>query len=401
MFSSLNLSGQISSSSPRSMCLHFQQSLLTLIHLHLLKRLFNSRQEYNRREPHIQFLNLKHQVSTLFQKVGFVSHHFFQTSFLALTLFFQTNTFPIVPNDFSPLHSFACFFGADVKSIFLHLKDSFKVEEFLSYADAFTRLDLSLEDCNDLELVTRASQYFPRLAHFHVDIRGHRHSVGPSGAMVLANTLKGYNLVTSIYLNGNSIGVEGGRALACVLETNSSIKSIDLSYNGIIDDGVSSLANMIKVNNILKRIELCANAITDAGAISVAAAVKVNTTLADVNLSSNNIGAEGTTALAEALKVIRSVKVFGLGSNSVRTEGAIALAEALKINDVITRINLACNGIRDEGAIALAESLKVNTALRSILLWNNFIREKGTLALKEASKVNCTVDMEGVHIDRD
>ncbi|KAL0239705.1 hypothetical protein GEMRC1_009813 [Eukaryota sp. GEM-RC1] len=96
---------------------HFQQSLLTLIHLHFLSRLFESSLEWNRHEPRDALLKLKKDLLTIFKKVGCVSHHFFESALLATNVFFQIKTFHVVPKDIFQVLSFASFFGADVRSV--------------------------------------------------------------------------------------------------------------------------------------------------------------------------------------------------------------------------------------------------------------------------------------------
>ncbi|KAL0229137.1 hypothetical protein GEMRC1_013757 [Eukaryota sp. GEM-RC1] len=65
-----------------------QQSLLILIHIHLLRRLCKSFLECKRDESCRDFLCLKQHVSNFFTKVGFVSHRFFESAILSTKVFF-------------------------------------------------------------------------------------------------------------------------------------------------------------------------------------------------------------------------------------------------------------------------------------------------------------------------
>ncbi|KAL0228958.1 hypothetical protein GEMRC1_013578 [Eukaryota sp. GEM-RC1] len=101
----------------REKCLHFQQSLLSLIHLHLLQRHFESsisvtQQSLLSIEPysiHDNFLRLKQETPTFYKKVGYVSQHFFESALLATKMFFQTSTFKVESEDLHQLSSLSSF----------------------------------------------------------------------------------------------------------------------------------------------------------------------------------------------------------------------------------------------------------------------------------------------------
>ncbi|KAL0239365.1 hypothetical protein GEMRC1_009473 [Eukaryota sp. GEM-RC1] len=392
--------------------LHFQQSLLILINVHLLRSLCESSLEWDREEPRDGFLCLKNELHSFFKKVGYVSHHFFESAFLATKVYLQTNTFHVEPEDLPQLSSFASFFGAEIQSVFLHEDRSFNAEKFINYSNVISGLELTLENHNDLEFLNKSSLIFPRLKELHVcadfsismpliellkvntavtSIDLDYHFIGAEGGITLSDAIKVNNSIHCINLNSNSIGSEGASALAEALKVNTTVTRIDLCANSIGPEGASALAQALKVNTALTRIDLCANSIGPDGASALAEALKVNCIITSINLDENFVEVEGARALAEALKVNSTVTSIVLSRNSIGPEGAIVLADALKVNHAVASVDLTWNFIEDEGVIALAEALKVNTRLTSIDLCLNSIGCEGVRALVDALKVNCTI----------
>ncbi|KAL0239802.1 hypothetical protein GEMRC1_009910 [Eukaryota sp. GEM-RC1] len=287
--------------------IHFQQSLLILIHFHMLSSMLKSILECHEYRCG-DLYKLKKDLLPVFKKCFFK-----QTRFMSFLMTFLNS-----------LH-LLLFFGAEIQSVFLHVYDSFKVEEFLSYDNVISGLELELENHNDLEFLNKSSLFFPRLKQ--LDVRVH----------------------SSIFI-----------AFIELLKTNATITIVTLSYNSIGDEDVRALTDALKVNATVTVIDLQANYIGDEGARALAEALKVNDTVTLVNMSYNCIRNDGARALAEALKVNTTVTCVYLRSNAIGDEGARALAEALKVNTTITTIELSSNSIGDEGARALAEALKVN-----------------------------------------
>ncbi|KAL0239844.1 hypothetical protein GEMRC1_009952 [Eukaryota sp. GEM-RC1] len=375
----------------RESCLHFQQSLLISIHLHLLRRLLTTSIIVEHFEHCYSFLILKRDLPTIFTKVGYLSRHFFESAFLAVGVFFQTNTVYVKSKDIRQLYSVAALFGAHVTSIFLYVNETFKVEDCLEYSNVISGLDIYCDCRKDLEVLNKSSIYFPCLDQLHVHI-------DRSIFMTLLELLKVNTTATftSISFSFNFIGDEGALALADVLKVNTSIKRIELSHNDIGHEGTFALAGVLKVNTTITNINLMSNSIGDQGALALAEALKVNNSVVVVKLWYNSIGALGARALAEALLVKTTISSILLGGNNIGVEGASALADALKINTTMTSVELSGNSIGDEGARTLSEMLKVNTTLTRVSLWNNSIGVEGANALADALKVNSKVKIEGV-----
>ncbi|KAL0242827.1 hypothetical protein GEMRC1_005390 [Eukaryota sp. GEM-RC1] len=335
---------------------HVQQSVLILIHLHLLKRLLNRTLENNHDGTNPNLDALKTALPAFFGQVGYVSSHFLDSSFQAVKVFFQLHTFHADLEHLPKLISLASFFGADLQSVFLHADGTLDIAKFLNYSGIITGLGIEIRKPPDLEFLNKSSSLFPRLKQLEVTVF-HRTSV----SMLLIEALKTNTTVTSVSLWDNSIGAEGARALADVLKINTSVTSVFVGSDCIGDNGVRALAEALKVNASVTSVNLGYNSIGAEGARALADALKTNTSVTSVDLEENSIGDEGARALADALKVNISVTSVDLFKNSIGDEGARALADVLKVHSSVTSIDLKENSIRDEGAKALADALKVNT----------------------------------------
>ncbi|KAL0251276.1 hypothetical protein GEMRC1_000489 [Eukaryota sp. GEM-RC1] len=389
----------------------FQQSLLALVHLHLLRSLMKSSVST---EPNRDLLSLQQQLPTFFQKVGCVSYRFFESSLLAIKMFVESNTFHVVPEDLSEICSFASFFGAEDKPVFLHVDGFFYEEEFLKYSHIITGFELTLRHPNYFEFLHKSTLLYPRLKQLHVHVKS---SISP----VMFEPLKFNTVLTSIILDRRRIREKGAKALAEVLKVNTVLTNIGLANNHIDDEGAHALAVALKVKTTLRSLNLANIYIGNDGAKALADALRFNTTLASINLWGNLISDEGIKALAEALKVNTSVTNFNLRHNSAEAladalkvnttlrslalsnhkysngyffkafPSVSALANALKINTTLTNIDLSHIGLYDSDVRYLADALKVNTSLRRIDLEWNRIGEKGAEELAEALLVNTTV----------
>ncbi|KAL0244701.1 hypothetical protein GEMRC1_008783 [Eukaryota sp. GEM-RC1] len=318
-----------------------QQSLLTLILLHLVRRFCKSSLELKHIEQRRLTRIIKQDLPTFFVKVAYVSDGLFETALLSTKVFLQTNTFHVFSEDFPQLFSFASFFEADVKSVFLHVDRAFNVEEFLNYSGIISGLELEIENHNDLEFLQNSSLIFPRLKQLHVGVNSSvsmaflkvfneiptvtsvymKPSIGDEGIRALAEALKVNDTVTTVNLWHNSIGAEGARVLADMLKVNNSVSSIHLGGTSIGDEGVKALVEALKVNTVVTSIDLWDNSIGDEGACSIADALKINTTVTSVDLKFNSIGDDGAKALADVLEIQRKVKILGITEieNSVST----------------------------------------------------------------------------------
>ncbi|KAL0228974.1 hypothetical protein GEMRC1_013594 [Eukaryota sp. GEM-RC1] len=214
-------SGSCSSIHIVSNRLHFQQSLHILIHIHFLSRLLQTFFEWTSDDLRPPLVKLTNDIHTFFKKVGYVSHRFFTSALLAVKVFFQSNTFPVSPQDLPHLRSFASFFGADLESVFLHVDGMLNVEEFRIYSHSILGLELKLENNNDLEFLAKSSSIFPRLEQIHV-------SVDSFFSESFFELLKANSKITSIDLSSCEIEYEVLFALTDVLKDSTSITNVVL-----------------------------------------------------------------------------------------------------------------------------------------------------------------------------
>ncbi|KAL0239469.1 hypothetical protein GEMRC1_009577 [Eukaryota sp. GEM-RC1] len=340
--------------------MYFQQTLLTLVDVHLLNHLLASSLEWKRDEPRRSITYMMNDVLTFFKKVGYVSDRFFESALLATNVFLQTNTFHVTPQDLPQICSFASLFGAEVRSVFPRVDGTFKVEEMLSYSSIISGLELTVGNPNDLEFLNKSSLFFPNLKELHID--GVLYLV----FMSLMESLKVNDTVTSINLSGNYYHDELIIALADMLKVNARLAIVNLSGNNVGCEGIRALAEALKINTSVTSVDLSANSIEDESVRDLAEMLKVNARVTNVNLSENNIRNQGITALAEALKVNTTVTSVDLSINFIEDEGARALADMLKVNTTVTSVDVSFNSIGDEGARALAEMLKVNRKVKIV-----------------------------------
>ncbi|KAL0250971.1 hypothetical protein GEMRC1_000185 [Eukaryota sp. GEM-RC1] len=375
--------------------IRFQQSLSVLIKMHSIKRFFKSCSELNDDASHELshssnlktplFLCLQHLLSPFFMNVGYVSVRFFDSTCLAVNVFFQTNTFSVVSQDLPLLCSFGSLFGAEVQSAFVHRDGIFNFEELFNYSNLITGMDVEVRNQNDLQFISKSSIIFPNLKQIIV------HRVDYSVYLQLFKLLKENIPITSMSLNGNSIGDEGARVLAEALKVNTTLTNIDLGENSIGNEGAKALADALTVNTTVRRIELWNNDFGNEGAIALADALRVNTVLASLELDGLHIGDQGAIVLADVLKVNSGLTFLNLGYNPIGVGVVRVLAEALKVNTTLTRFDLSGRSIGDEGAAALADALRVNSSVTNISLAYNGIGVEGVRLLADMLKVNTTL----------
>ncbi|KAL0250884.1 hypothetical protein GEMRC1_000098 [Eukaryota sp. GEM-RC1] len=126
--------------------IRFQQSLMILVNAHLLRLLCKSSLQLSRCNAYYLLQDLQSELISFFKNVGYVSHHFFESAFLAINVFFQTSTFHVPLEDLPKLCSIACFLKADVQSVFLYVYGIFNVDEILSFFSCNFRFAAEIGD---------------------------------------------------------------------------------------------------------------------------------------------------------------------------------------------------------------------------------------------------------------
>ncbi|KAL0242473.1 hypothetical protein GEMRC1_005036 [Eukaryota sp. GEM-RC1] len=134
------LSVLASTTHPPSKRVHVQQTLLILIHVHLLRLLLKRTLENNHDRTNRQLDGLKTSLPAFFEQVGYVSNHFLDSSFQAVKVYFQLHTFHTDLEHLPTVISLASFFGADLQSVFLHADGILEIEKFLNFSGIITGL---------------------------------------------------------------------------------------------------------------------------------------------------------------------------------------------------------------------------------------------------------------------
>ncbi|KAL0243301.1 hypothetical protein GEMRC1_005862 [Eukaryota sp. GEM-RC1] len=95
---------------PPSKRVHVQQTLLILIHLHLLRRLLMDPLDFVEDRTNRHLSALKTALPAFFGQVGYVSNHFLDSSFQAVKMYFAVHTFHADLKHLRKLISLASFF---------------------------------------------------------------------------------------------------------------------------------------------------------------------------------------------------------------------------------------------------------------------------------------------------
>ncbi|KAL0235093.1 hypothetical protein GEMRC1_001675 [Eukaryota sp. GEM-RC1] len=314
-----------------------QQSLLTPIISHILTSLeLTCNEDWDCYDAD----SVKEQLPYLIENVGYVS-----------------DNLSVDDEDLPELISFASFFGAEVRSIFLEVNPS-QFEDFAEYSQIITGLSFTYECIEDFDFLKLSSSIcLPNLRILEcgnfMDAE-----IGEGildGVIVLAEALKTKSTITSVELSGNFIGDEGIIALADALKYKSTISMINLGNNAIDIEGGFALAEALKFNSSINSLYLDCNCIGAEGAVALA-----ETSICMI------IPWEVKESLANALKTNSTVTEIHLGNNVIYDDGAFAFADMLKINSTLTKLDLSGNPLGPEGATALAEVMEVNSSITEI-----------------------------------
>ncbi|EGD74093.1 hypothetical protein PTSG_12359 [Salpingoeca rosetta] len=111
-----------------------------------------------------------------------------------------------------------------------------------------------------------------------------------------------------------------------MLKHNTALTWLDLQYNSIGPEGAVALAEMLKHNTTMTLLGLWDNSIGDEGAVALAKVLKHNTTLEILNLTKNSITPVGGAALGAALDQNRTMSRLDIENNSTATARAFGAA---------------------------------------------------------------------------
>jgi Ran GTPase-activating protein (RanGAP) involved in mRNA processing and transport len=195
------------------------------------------------------------------------------------------------------------------------------------------------------------------------------------GIELLAEALKGNQIMTELNVSGNAATWDGQRnygemsgviALADAIPDMEAMTSLHVGMNAIPEKEMKGIIVIAMSKDNMKL--LCEVPIKDK-------------TLTELDVSGKSLGTEGALVVAEYLRDKGAVTKFDISDNSLYAAGGKVLAEALNGNQVMTELNLARNtlGLKANsdgeadmsGIIALADVIPGMGALSSLDLSNN------------------------------
>ncbi|KAL0239625.1 hypothetical protein GEMRC1_009733 [Eukaryota sp. GEM-RC1] len=271
--SSLHSPSLISSSNR----LHFQQSLLILIQSHFLKRLLTFPDQKDDRECHPPLSRLIKRLYSFFEKVGFVSQHFFESSFSAVKAFLETSTLEMNFDDLVLLSSITSFFKVDPLSVVLHVFWSFEAADLRQFTFSishviissglkpyFAEFDESESECpfehscyaNLHKIFDKSSAFFlPRIRRLDIEICGAENSSSTFSAF--CNFLLDNTTVVHLTVQIVSITTPQVHSLSEVFSSNNTLRTVTLSFAGdrlkdaktlLLISALSNSSNITKID---------------------------------------------------------------------------------------------------------------------------------------------------------
>ena len=85
----------------------------------------------------------------------------------------------------------------------------------------------------------------PLVSGVIVDLNLRTADLDSTGAVTIAEVLRGNEVLKTLWLSGNNIGDEGAVAIADALRVNAVLKSIDLRYNELGDEGKGAIRDAV------------------------------------------------------------------------------------------------------------------------------------------------------------
>ncbi|CAJ1455788.1 unnamed protein product [Effrenium voratum] len=155
----------------------------------------------------------------------------------------------------------------------------------------------------------------PRVLRELEDLTGQ--SLGDTGALLLADAMKGNSSLRILSLRWNGIKERGAAAIAAALQV-SHVRCLDLYCNSFGDSGATHVAQAANSCNSLRELDLGWNSVCDPGAAAIATCLMQNQTLLELGLEQNAIGENGAKALAAALQQNHSLIKLRLRGNPLQ-----------------------------------------------------------------------------------
>ena len=158
--------------------------------------------------------------------------------------------------------------------------------------------------------------------------------IGPIGASLIAEGLRGNTTLETLELSGNRLSDKGVNHLTqALLDDNTTLKKLYLGTNGITDRGVQYLAHFLQNNRTLTRLDLSFNEIGNRGLQRLARAlVHHNQTLTELRISWNkSINDSSFESLADMIEHHRAFESIDVSKCNISSAEKAKLKEIAKM----------------------------------------------------------------------
>lgn len=205
-----------------------------------------------------------------------------------------------------------------------------------------------------------------------------KQALGPAGARLLTEALKGNDKIKAILLGTGSIANEGATSVADLLRENASIETVYLGCNLIDGKGIEALADSLETNRQVHALWLKRNPLGVEGAKALAKLLGKNRNLRTLDLVNTVIEKEGLAALVAALvQEDYPLERIYLGGNFLNADAANEVGKLLRDNAHVQEIYLSVNRLGDAGASVIAQAMHDNRQLKVLSLASNGIGPAG------------------------
>jgi hypothetical protein len=178
-----------------------------------------------------------------------------------------------------------------------------------------------------------------------------KQSIGPDGARLVLDALRGTRAVRTILFGTGAIGNTGARAVAEALDDGLALDTVYLGCNRIDAEGASVLAAAVARSGV-RALWLKRNPLGADGACPLAELIAGGAELTVLDLYNCELGDEGVATIARALASPRSrVEHVYLGGNASGRVAADAIAELLASPTRLRSLQLSASRFAGLGAI--------------------------------------------------
>lgn len=217
-----------------------------------------------------------------------------------------------------------------------------------------------------------------------------KQQLGIRGLELVAEPLKGNQVVKHLLLGTNAFGNTGAAAVAELVAANKTIETVYLGCNYIEQEGCKAICEAVEASTSVTSVWFKRNPI---GAESMPAIIKMlsgNKQLRTLDLVNTNAG-EGFHTLFEYMQENDSVERLYLSGNYLTAEAMKHVSKMLAKNKHLRSLYLSVNNIGDEGVAELIPGLAVNTTLEELSLASCGITGKGMELLFTTLQTNNTL----------